>query len=104
MSKPFNIEEFHMLTVVSDLLCKGEVETRIAKYMHEQQWSRVRVQRFLDKCMLTPYWYKRIWDAYLGYTKLPFGRDKTQFLGESLKATAFHAPRTSPPMPPEDRI
>ena len=104
MIKPFNIEEFKKLTVVSDLLLKGEVETRIAKYMHGKGWDVRRVSKFLDKCMLTPYWYKRIWDAFRSYPTLPFGHDKAQFLGESLKATAFHAPRTNPPMPPEERV
>jgi hypothetical protein len=102
MSKPFNIEEFNMLTVVSDLLLKGEVETRIAKYMHERRWSHRRARTFLDKCLLSPEWDKRIWTAYQTFPTLPFGHDKAQFLGESLKATAFHAPRTTPPMPPEE--
>lgn len=102
MSKPFNIEEFNMLTVVSDLLCKGEVETRIAKYMHDKHWNDKRVRKFLDKCMLSKEWDRRIWEAYRGFPTLPYGYDKAQFLGESLKATAFHAPRTSPPMPDEE--
>lgn len=103
MKKPFNIEEFNMLAVVSDLLCKGEVETRIAKYMHEKRWSEKRVQRFLEKCMLSEQWYKRIWGAYRGYKSLPLGSDAAQHLGESLKRTSFFCHRTTLPMPPEDQ-
>lgn len=102
MKKPFNIEEFNMLTVVSDLLCKGEVETRIAKYMHKKRWSEQKVQRFLLKCMLSEQWYNRIWRAYRGFNSLPFGSDPAQHLGESLKRTSFFCPRTKVPMPPDE--
>ena len=104
MRKPFNIEEFNMLTVVSDLLCKGEVETRIAKYMHGKKWDAHRVQKFLIKCLLSEKWHNRIWIAYRDYDKLPFGCDPAQHLGESLKRTAFFHPRTKVPMPAKDRI
>lgn len=76
-----------MLAVVSDLLNKGEVETRIAKYMHEKKWDARRVQKFLDKCLLSSEWYNRIWVAYRDYYKLPLGGDTAQRLGDSLKKT-----------------
>lgn len=95
----FNMEEFNMLTVVSDLLCKGEVHTRIAKYFHDKNWNERRVRKFLDKCKLSKEWEKRIWEAYRNYTNLPFGCDPAQHLGESLKRTAFYTPRTKVAMP-----
>jgi hypothetical protein len=92
MIKPFNRDELEMLMVVSDLLCKGEVETRIAKYMHEKKWSPLRVQKFLAKCLLSDKWYNRIWIAYQDYNRLPDGDDPTQHLGKSLKQTALFHP------------
>jgi hypothetical protein len=100
--QPLTMDEFNMLNVVSDLLCKGEVHTRIANYFHDKNWNERRVRKFLDKCMLSKEWDKRIWEAYQGYDKLPFGFDEAQHLGDSLKRTAFFKPRTKVPNPMDD--
>ena len=93
--KAFTNQEFVVLMVMADLLEKGEVETRIAKYMHGKRWDATRASKFLDKCMLSAPWRKRIWDAFLAYPTLPFGCDPAQFLGQSLRQTVIHAPKTA---------
>src|SRR5512137_1714748 len=97
-----SIDEFNVLTVMCDLLKKGQPETRIAKYLIEKFGDAMAYERtvkFVRKLKLSAEWEKRILDRYKAlYTEgfTVWNVDAAQNLGGSLRRSAFYSRRGTP--------
>lgn len=90
--------EFEDLVSIAQILLKGNPETQIARLFCDKEYSLTYVIEFISKLNISAEWEHKIMNAYMDMTdeniKWYEKPDKAQHLGDSLRRSAFYAPRT----------